>query len=161
MRFLRLLLVAFLLLEIVLLIKVGGQIGALTTVAWLVMVVFFGVNLLRIQGIATLVEARSLMERGETPALALANGLLMAMAGVLLIFPGFASDVLAILCLIPAVRRLAIRRWTPKAGNANTNTYRRGNVYDADVYAHQDSSAPERISPSAGQTLDGEFKRED
>jgi UPF0716 protein FxsA len=159
MRFLRLLLVAFLLLEIVLLIKVGGQIGTLTTVAWLVMAVFFGVNLLRIQGIATLVEARSLMERGETPAFALANGLLMAMAGVLLIFPGFASDVLAILCLIPAVRRLAIRRWTSKVGNANT--YRSGNVYDADAYSHQNSSATERISPSAGQTLDGEFKRED
>src|SRR5690606_13938170 len=111
MRFLLLLFIIIPLMEIVLLIQIGGEIGALATVVWLVLAFLIGVNLIRLQGITTLMKVRDMLGRGEAPAQALADGLLLAIAGVLLVIPGFASDFIALLLLIPPLRKLLIQRW--------------------------------------------------
>lgn len=158
MRFFLLLFVVIPLLEIVLLIHIGGEIGALATIAWLVVAGVIGINLIRLQGIATLTQARELMGQGKAPAEALANGLLLAFAGVLLIVPGFATDAVAVLCLVPALRRALVRRWL---GKVQASASYRGNVYEAEVYSTREDPSAERIPPTTGQTLDGEFKRDD
>lgn len=159
MRFLKLIMLAFFVLEIVLLIKIGGRIGVLATIVWLFAAVFIGVNLLRIQGVVTLTEVRAMMARGEAPTAALANGFVMAIAGMLFILPGFASDALALLCLMPGLRQMLIRRWAPTTGARGTHPS--GNVYDVEDFAEVKPAQPKHISSSLGQTLDGEFKHED
>lgn len=158
MRFFLLLFVLIPLLEIVLLIQIGGEIGALATIAWLIIAAVLGLALVRLQGVATLMQARTMMAQGKAPAEALANGLLLAFAGVLLIVPGFASDAIAFLCLIPAFRRLLLRRWL---GKMRFSTTRGGNVYEAEVSDASTTTKPERITPRPGQTLEGEFKRDE
>lgn len=154
MRIFLLLFIVIPLLEIVLLIQIGSRIGAFATVVWLIAAALIGINLIRLQGVATLTQARQMMGQGNAPAKALANGLLIAIAGVLLIIPGFASDTLALLLIFPPLRSMLIRRWlrrvkAPAAFN--------GNVYESSRQAE----APPRVAPDAGQTIEGEYKRDD
>src|SRR5690606_10264060 len=105
-----------------------------------------------------LMRARELVGQGKAPAAALAHGLLLACAGVLFIVPGFASDALAFLLLIPALRQLIIGYWARKV---KASTSFRGNVYDARPSADTSSTAQGSTEPSPRRNLDGEFKRED
>lgn len=153
MRFLLLLFVIIPIVEIVLLIQIGGEIGALATIAWLIAAAVIGINLIRLQGIATLIQAREQMAQGKAPAEALANGLLLAFAGVLLIVPGFATDAIAILCLIPALRRLVIGGWLRRMVT-RTSSFR-GNIYDVEPEATPTNSNRERLEHK-GRVFEGE-----
>ena len=97
------------LLEIYLLIKVGGLIGAWPTVFLVVFTALLGAVLMRIQGFSALRRGQAALARGELPALELMEGVILLLGGVLLLTPGFATDTLGFLCLIPAVRRYAVR----------------------------------------------------
>ena len=101
--------------EIYLLIQVGTLIGAVPTLALIVLTAFVGVFLLRIQGLMTLAKIRQSMDQGELPAGSLIEGLILLIAGVLLLTPGFFTDVLGFVCLVPRVRlwlvSLLIRRF--------------------------------------------------
>lgn len=104
----RFLFVLFLLvpvLEIYLLIQVGGLIGAIPTVFLVVFTAVLGVQLLRFQGLSTLNRVRASLERGEVPATEMLEGAMLLVGGALLLTPGFATDAVGFLCLIPAVRR--------------------------------------------------------
>lgn len=90
--------------EITLLIKVGQQIGAWYTVALVLLSAFIGVNMLRHQGLSTLLRARSRIEEGEIPLSEMRDGILIAMGGALLITPGFVTDALGFALLIPFTR---------------------------------------------------------
>ena len=87
-----------------LLIEVGGYIGALPTIALVMLTAVIGVVLLRIQGLATLTRGMGRLQRGELPAQELAEGLLLAMAGALLLTPGFVTDTVGFLLLFPPTR---------------------------------------------------------
>lgn len=150
-RFFLLLFVAIPVVEVWLLIKVGGEIGALFTLAWLILAGIFGINLIRYQGAATLMNMRQQLSMGQPPAQAVINGMLLAVAGVLLIIPGFFSDFIALLLILPPVRGLILKRWSNKA-----KVRERGAVYDAEPQPSGSSQ-----TPKAGLTLEGEFKRED
>ena len=97
------------LVELYLIIKVGGVIGALWTVLLVVLTAVIGVSLLRIQGFNTLNRARRNMEAGTLPAMEVMEGMVLAVGGALLITPGFLTDTLGFLCLIPFTRRALIR----------------------------------------------------
>ena len=104
----RILLVLFLvvpIVEIYLLIKVGGVIGALPTVFLVVFTAVLGAFLLRMQGFTTLNRMRSSMERGELPAVEMLEGVMLLVSGAMLLTPGFFTDTLGFLCLIPPLRR--------------------------------------------------------
>ncbi|MDF1763825.1 MAG: FxsA family protein, partial [Oleibacter sp.] len=91
--------------ELVLLIKVGSTIGILPTLGLILLTAFIGVNLLRRQGMATLMRARQNMEQGKLPAQELAEGFLLALAGALLLTPGFVTDAIGFTLLVPSMRK--------------------------------------------------------
>lgn len=95
--------------EIMVWIKVAESIGALATIGLTVLSVMVGSAILRRQGLAMLLDARARLELGETPLAAAFDGLCLAAAGILLILPGFITDALAGLLLLPPVRALLLR----------------------------------------------------
>jgi len=132
------------LVEIWLLIRIGGIIGALPTVALVVLTAVIGAALARHQGLATLRRLRESMDRGETPAIEMLEGVLLLAGALLLLTPGFFTDALGFTCLIPPVRR-ALALWL--IGRITVIT-----------------PAGPASKPGAGhrpQTLEGEFRHED
>jgi len=136
MRFFLLFFLMLPIIEIVLLIKIGSEIGVLATLLWLAFSFVAGVALLRLQGIATLRQARQSMAEGKVPAAALAQGLLVSVAAVLLIIPGFMSDAVALVLLFPLTRRLLIARWVKNVHTSATFRHPsgQGNIYDGEAY---------------------------
>jgi len=96
--------------EMYLLIRVGGHLGAAPTILLVVGAAFLGMLVLRLQGPATLQRVAARLQVGEAPALELAEGALLAAAGLLLLLPGFCSDVAGLVLLVPAVRAWAAGR---------------------------------------------------
>lgn len=96
--------------EIAVFILVGGAIGVLPTLALVVLAAAAGVSVIRIQGLQTLARLQASLEAGGDPSGPLAHGALVAIAGILLVIPGFLTDVVGLLMLIPAVRKALIRR---------------------------------------------------
>lgn len=107
-RYLLLLLLLVPLLDIYLLIKVGGVIGALPTVFLVVFTAVLGALLVRAQGFSTLGRVREALARGEVPALQMLEGMVLLVSGVLLLTPGFVTDTLGFLCLVPTIRQRLI-----------------------------------------------------
>lgn len=101
--------------EMYLLIQVGGYIGALPTVALVVLTAVVGVTLLRIQGLATLGRGLGKLQGGQLPAQEVVEGLLLAFAGALLITPGFVTDGAGFLLLVPGARAAVARRVMSRA----------------------------------------------
>lgn len=106
MRLFFFLLLLFPVLELALLIKVGSAIGVLATLLWLALDVVLGVLLIRLAGFATAWKARERLTRGELPESEVLNGLAMAAGGFLILLPGFLSDILGVLILLPWTRHL-------------------------------------------------------
>lgn len=127
-------------LELWLMIVIGGEVGALAVIAWLVAMIFLGINLLRYLGASSMLRAaQNVRSGGELPAQTLADGLFKAVGAVLLIIPGFITDILALLCFIPLVRHLMLKRWLAKMAvntqafgtfGAGGFTRSSGNVYE-------------------------------
>ena len=140
------------LIELYLIIEVGSHIGALWTVLIVIMTAVIGVQLLRIQGFNTLRRAQQNMEQGALPAMEMLEGIVLAVGGALLITPGFITDALGFLCLIPFTRRAMIRRFI-SAANVRTHGF-----YDHPFSGRQPHR---RDSGHGGRTLDGKFHRED
>lgn len=90
--------------EIAVFIEVGGWIGLWPTIALIVLTAFLGSWQLRLQGLATLERARRQLDRGEVPAKELFDGLCLMVGGVLLLTPGFVTDLSGALLFVPAVR---------------------------------------------------------
>ena len=99
------------LIELYLLIQVGSEIGALSTIALSVFTAILGSLLVRVQGFSVLMRVRTLLDHGETPALEVLDGALLLIAGLMLLLPGFLTDGLGFLLLIPPVRQWLIRRF--------------------------------------------------
>lgn len=93
------------LLEIYLLIKAGSVIGALPTVALVVFTAVLGAFLLRLQGLSTTNRIRANMAQGKIPAMEIMEGAALLVAGGLLLTPGFFTDAIGFLLLIPPLRR--------------------------------------------------------
>ena len=91
--------------EIYVLIQVGHEIGALWTIVLLFAIAALGSALLRLQGLATLAQVQAALARGELPTEALLEGLVLLLAGVLMVTPGFVTDIAGFLFLLPALRR--------------------------------------------------------
>ena len=104
--FLPLLILAYPLLEIAVLIMIGSSIGVLATIGLIIGSGIIGAMLLRFQGFALLARMRSEINAGRMPEKEMADGAMIALGGVLLMIPGFISDVLGILLFIPQVRAM-------------------------------------------------------
>jgi UPF0716 protein FxsA len=104
-RFLLLGLLALPIVEIALFIKVGQAIGLWPTLALVIGAALLGGALLRQQGLAVLMQLRGNVAAGKLPGQTIADAALIGVAAVLLILPGFLSDVVALLLLVPPIRR--------------------------------------------------------
>ena len=93
------------LLEIYLLISVGRMIGAGATVLVVILTAVIGAWLLRVQGLHTLARVQSATEKGELPAVELVEGLILLACGVLLLTPGFFTDAVGFVALVPRIRQ--------------------------------------------------------
>lgn len=107
--------------EIALFIQVGGLIGLWPTLAIIVLTAFAGTALMRVQGLQTLRELGAALERGGNPVGHIAHGALILIAGVLLLTPGFFTDTLGLVLLVPAIRARLIR-WAGKRVIVETAT---------------------------------------
>ncbi|WP_299198700.1 FxsA family protein [uncultured Amphritea sp.] len=159
MRFLLLLFIVIPVIEITVLINVGQAIGAWYTVGLVLLSAFIGVNMLRYQGLSTLARAQQRMNEGQIPGNEMVEGIVLAVGGALLLTPGFVTDVIGFLCLIPFTRqrfaRLLMSRFTIVA-----MSQRQGGAESDDTLNHQ--QPPRHGDPKhSGDIIDGDFRRED
>ena len=98
------------LIEIYLFIEIGVVIGAFQTILLILVTAVIGVALLRRQGLSTMQKVQSQMQHGELPAIGLLEGMMLFFAGALLLTPGFFTDSIGFILLIPPLRR-ALALW--------------------------------------------------
>ena len=91
--------------EIYLLIKIGAQIGAITTIFLIFITAIVGVYYAKYEGLNTLRSAFNQLKQNETPAYEMLSGAVIAFAALLLIIPGFATDLLGFLLIFPLTRK--------------------------------------------------------
>jgi UPF0716 protein FxsA len=109
MNMLLLLIISIPILEIYLFIKIGSQIGALTTISLIFLTAFVGILYARYEGFNTLKSGMSQMIKNELPIYEIISGAALAFAALLLIFPGFATDLLGLLIIFPPTRKIIFK----------------------------------------------------
>ena len=102
------------LVEIYLFIKIGSQIGAFNTVLLILTTAIIGVFYVRYEGFNTLKSAMRQLVKNEIPVYEIISGATLAFAAFLLIIPGFATDLIGILLVIPYSRRIILGRFIKK-----------------------------------------------
>ena len=119
------------LIEIYLFIKIGSQIGAFNTVLLILTTAVVGVAYARYEGFNTLKSGMSQLIKNEMPIYELISGATLAFAALLLIFPGFATDLIGILLVVPLTRRLILGKFIKKQyKKKETNNYIDGEYED-------------------------------
>ena len=167
MRFLFLLFIVVPIIEITLLINVGQAIGAWNTVGLVLLSAFVGVNMLRYQGLSTLGRAQQRMQSGEIPGKEMVEGIVLAVGGALLLTPGFVTDVIGFLCLIPFTRqrfaKLLFSRFSVVAMSqhgAQFTSQDQHTVFEDDHVTRESHYRPSKGRDN-GDVIDGEFERKE
>lgn len=159
MRFPILIFIVIPFVEIVILLKVGQTIGALPTIAMVVGTAFIGINLLKRQGLSTLLRFQDRLRAGQLPAQEIIEGMLVAFAGALLLAPGFITDTVGVLLLTPVVRRRIARRVL-----SSGNVFMTGGSFTSGTpFGYRDPFARgpgPRGNAGDGEIIDGEFRNE-
>ena len=142
------------LLEIAGFVIVGREIGALATVGLVILSSVAGSLLLRHQGFGVMARVRAEMDAGHDPSRQLAHGAMIVLAAILLIIPGFITDILAILLLLPPVRDFAWRLLKNRIVMATSfssgfSARRRDNVIDLDDSDYSRDDYPNRPDDSS------------
>ena len=96
--------------EIYLLIKIGAQIGAFNTIVIVILTGLLGASLARLEGIKTMTKVRDSLNRGDLPAEEMLDAMLIFVAGVVLLTPGFLTDLTGLALLVPKARNW-FKRW--------------------------------------------------
>ena len=155
MRFLLLPFIILPILEMLVLIEVGSVIGAWNAVALVLFGAIVGLQVIRQQGLSTMIKAQQKMAAGELPATEMVEGFMIAIGGGLMLVPGLVTDVFGILLLIPPVRRFIIKRmiasgrWRVQQTNIYETEFRRESHWE---------SQQTQINQT---TIDGEFSKDD
>lgn len=156
-----LVLISLPLLEIGLLIKIGQWLGLWWTLAVIVATFFLGLAVLMREGVAGPMKVQAAMREGRVPVGAMLDGLLLGLAGVLLITPGFLADSIGLLLLIPPLRRLIGYLIAKRMVIFGEASYRAETV-DRDAGGRSNAEPSGRPRPGAddgGPVIDGEFER--
>ena len=148
------------LLEIFAFIEVGSAIGALPTLALIILTAVVGALLVRWQGVKVAMEARQSMARNEPPVAPVVHGVLLLFAGLLLVTPGFVTDTAGFLLLVPALRSLLVKRvwgWLEVRAKTQRPDRRRPAVIEGEaieIDSDGDLPGPDR-EPSPWRSHDG------
>ena len=138
-----LVLLAATIIELTVLIAVGHAIGVLNTIALLIIASLVGAALLRREGAKTLAAFVEALRTRRPPHQELLDGMLIAAAGVLIVMPGFVSDVLGLLLLLPPIRALVRQRILRSTSLNTPGGYRSDTVIEGEVV---DDPPPPRSS---------------
>lgn len=130
--------------EIYLLLKIGGLIGVMPTVILVVTTALLGAAMLRNQGFQTMQRLQEAMNRGEIPAMEIVEGPLLLAGGALLLTPGFFTDLMGFYLLIPPTRKRFAR-------------YLLQNRIFQGIY----TTASQNAETESGKTIEGEYRRND
>ena len=134
--------------EIYVLVSVGQAIGGLSTVLLVIITAFIGSSLLRQQGWSTMAKAQQSMAEGRTPAYEMMEGVVILVSGVLLLTPGFLTDGLGLLGLMPWSRSYFINHFLEK--NAERVFRSRSSVF-----IHRSGQTDTKNKKD--ETIEGEF----
>ena len=107
--------------EIYLMIKVGGVIGALNTILLIFFTAITGIYFVKIAGLSTLRSGLNQLVKNEIPMYEIISGAALAFAALLLIIPGFLTDIVGFLLIIPITRKFFIRSITSKYSKKKIN----------------------------------------
>tara|TARA_B100000886_G_C20187232_1_gene392709 strand:- start:208 stop:633 length:426 start_codon:yes stop_codon:yes gene_type:complete len=105
------------LIEIYLFIKIGSQIGAFNTVLLILITAVVGVAYVRYEGFNTLKSGIGQLVKNELPIFEILSGATLGIAAFLLILPGFATDIMGILLVVPFTRKLILKKFIKKQKN--------------------------------------------
>ena len=160
--------------EITVLMQVGELIGAWPTVAIVIISAWLGAKYVRQQGLATLQSVQTKMAQGEMPSGEIVTGLMLLVAGVLLVTPGFVTDVFGLLLLIPTVRQalastvqkhIKINQASSFGAHAHFHstsfTQDNSHTYENEVDQEDIFSPQKTMSHHQGETIEGDFQRKD
>ena len=103
--------------EIYLFIKIGSQIGAFTTISLIFVTAIIGVYYARYEGLNTLKSGVTQLYKNQMPLFELMSGAALAVAALLLILPGFATDLLGFLIIFPLTRKIIFKLFSKKKKN--------------------------------------------
>ena len=123
--------------EIYLFIKIGAQIGALNTILLIFITAITGIIYARYEGLNTLKSGFSQMIKNEIPAYEMISGAAIAFGALLLIIPGFATDVLGFLLIFPITRKFFLSKLIKKF---NTEKTEKNNFIDGDFEDIEDDN---------------------
>ena len=144
-------LLALPLLEIAGFVVVGRQVGVLATLGLIVATGIAGAMLLRFQGFGVMARIRSDMAAGRDPGRELAHGVMIMVAGILLLIPGFLTDIVGILLFVPAVRDLGWKFLKSRVNFASDFTTRGGGFSRAGGFGRDRTIDLDRDDYSNGQ----------
>lgn len=146
--------------EMWLLITVGGVIGALPTIGLVLLTACIGLLLLRFQGREALNNARLKMQNNELPAREMADTLFFAIGGALLLTPGFITDAIGFACLTPGIRTIIIHF---ASKHLIQSAKVQSSMFGSRHFSSSASSGPQGPSREAKQedskVIEGEFER--
>ena len=120
--------------EIYLLIKIGSQIGAITTIFLILLTAVVGIYYAKYEGLNTLRSGFAQLSKNETPAYEVISGAAIAFAALLLIIPGFATDIFGFLLIFPISRKFIFNKFTKKFKSKRNkkNNFIEGDFVDID-----------------------------
>nr|WP_086938081.1 FxsA family protein [Thaumasiovibrio occultus] len=139
--------------EIALFIQVGGLLGLWPTVGLVLLTAVVGASLVRSQGIMTLMSVQDRLQKGEMPAQQIVEGVMLAVSGVLLLTPGFMTDALGMLVLLPAPRAYLAREMMSRVKVQSMNA--QSGFYHQQGFDHSTHRTGE------GDVFEGEFESKD
>ena len=105
--------------EIYLFIKIGSQIGAFNTISLIVITAVIGLYYAKYEGLNTLRSALNQLVKNELPVYEIISGAALAIAALLMILPGFLTDVVGLLIIFPWTRKLLFKKFSKKKNNKN------------------------------------------
>ncbi len=123
-------------LEIFLMIKIGGKIGALNTISLIFLTAFIGVYFAKLEGIRTMRSGVMNLYQNKVPIYEMISGASIAIAAFLLIVPGFFTDTLGFLLLIPFTRKILISFFVKR--NKITTSQKETNTLDGEIIENKD-----------------------
>ena len=114
-----LLLISIPLIEIYLFIKIGSYIGAFNTVSLILITAIVGIIYARYEGFNTLRSGMSQLIKNEIPIYEIISGAALTFAALLLILPGFATDLMGLILIFPPTRKLILKNFSKKYTSKN------------------------------------------
>ena len=118
--------------EIYLFIKVGSEIGALNTILLILTTAVVGIWYARYEGFNTLRSGMSQLVKNELPLYEIVSGAAIAFAALLLILPGFATDIVGILLVFPLTRKIILSKYSKKYSSNKRNSQKNKNYIEGE-----------------------------